>query len=54
MISVPFEIHAYPIFDQEGNVCQIIEYTLDITNRKKTEKALKQREKELGNHSVFA
>ncbi len=43
----PVEIHAYPIFDYEGNVCQIIEYTQDITNRKKTEKALKQKEKEL-------
>lgn len=32
-----FEIHGYPIFDNEGNVVQIIQYTLDITERKKAE-----------------
>lgn len=36
-----FEIHGSPIFDKEGNVGQIIEYSLDITDRKKTEEALK-------------
>ena len=45
--TFPVEIHAYPIFDYEDNVSQIIEYTLDITNRKKTERVLKQREKDL-------
>lgn len=34
------EIHAYPIFDDDGNVAQIIEYSLDITERKKAEKEL--------------
>ncbi|MCK4963977.1 MAG: DUF3365 domain-containing protein, partial [Dehalococcoidia bacterium] len=28
------EVHAYPILDDEGNVSEIIEYTLDITERK--------------------
>jgi len=28
-----FEIHAYPIFDNEGNIGQIIEYSLNITER---------------------
>ena len=34
------EVHAYPIFDDQGEVCEIIEYTLDITERKKGERAL--------------
>jgi signal transduction histidine kinase len=34
------EVHAYPIFDEKGNVAQMIEYTLDITERKKLEKEL--------------
>ncbi len=28
------EVHAYPIFDEQGNVAQMIEYSLDITDRK--------------------
>lgn len=35
------EIHAHPIFDKEGKVAQIIEYRLDITERKKAEQALR-------------
>ena len=31
------EIHAYPIFDSEGNVSQMIESSLDITERKRAE-----------------
>lgn len=31
------DVHGYPIFDNEGNVVQMIEYSLDITERKKTE-----------------
>ncbi|MFZ2411536.1 MAG: PAS domain S-box protein [Candidatus Methanoperedens sp.] len=34
------EVHGYPIFDNEGNVAQIIEYCLDITERKRTEKEI--------------
>ncbi|MCP4400250.1 MAG: response regulator, partial [bacterium] len=34
------EVHAYPVFDREKNVVQIIEYTLDITDRKHAEDAL--------------
>ena len=34
------EIHGYPILGEDGNVKQIIEYTFDITERKKAEKAL--------------
>lgn len=34
------EVHAYPIFDEQGNVSQMIEYSLDITERKKLEKEI--------------
>jgi len=36
------EVHACPIFDTEGNVAQIIEYCLDITERQMAEKALRE------------
>ena len=29
------EVHGYPIYDKEGNVTQMIEYCLDISERKK-------------------
>ena len=32
-----FEIHAYPIFDRYGNVSQVIEYNIEVTDRKKAE-----------------
>jgi len=35
------EIHGYPIFDSSGNITEVIEYNLDITDRKKTEEQLK-------------
>ncbi len=38
------EVHGYPIFDREGNVVQMIEYCIDITDRKKAEEELKQSE----------
>ncbi len=38
------EVHGYPIFDSAGNVVQIIEYCLDITERKKMEEVLKESE----------
>jgi PAS domain S-box-containing protein len=31
------EVHAYPIFDNNGDVSQIIEYSLDITDRKQSQ-----------------
>jgi len=36
------EVHGYPIFDNEGNVTQIIEYCLDVTDHKQTEEALRR------------
>ena len=35
-----FEVHGHPIFDNEGKVIQLIEYTLDVTERKQAEEAL--------------
>jgi len=35
------EVHASPVFDEAGNVVQIIEYSLDITERKQLEDELK-------------
>ncbi len=36
-----FEIHGYPVFNEEGNVVKLIEYTLDITDRKAAEEKMK-------------
>ncbi len=35
-----YELHGYPIFDDKGNVVQMIEYALDITKRKKAQQEL--------------
>ncbi|MDH3359380.1 MAG: PAS domain-containing protein, partial [Desulfobulbaceae bacterium] len=32
-----YEVYAYPIFDRDGKITQIIEYNIDITERKKIE-----------------
>jgi signal transduction histidine kinase len=34
------EVHGYPIFDEQGNVAQMIEYSLDVTERKNMEREL--------------
>ena len=39
-----YEIYTYPIFNEEGIVSHIIEYTRNITDRKLTEEALKASE----------
>ncbi|MHC4750515.1 MAG: ATP-binding protein [Planctomycetota bacterium] len=41
------EVHGFPIFDNEGNVVQIIEYSLDITERKRVVEALRKARDEL-------
>jgi len=41
------EIHGFPVFDEEGNLVQIIEYSLDITERKQLEDALRESERRL-------
>jgi len=41
------EVHGYPIFDSSGNVIQIIEYCLDVTERKQAETELKRHQDHL-------
>ncbi len=36
------EVHAFPIFDEDGNFTQVIEYSVDITERKRTEEVLRR------------
>ena len=38
------EVHAHPIFDEHGNVGQIIEYSIDVTSRKEAEASLRDSE----------
>ncbi len=42
------EVHAYPLLDKIGKVSQVIEYALDITDRKRAEEALRESEHMLG------
>src|SRR5574340_380226 len=37
-----FEVHCYPVFDSAGNIIQIIEYCIDISERKAFEERLEQ------------
>ncbi len=51
------EVNGYPVFDDSGNVKQIIEYIIDITERKQTEIAFQQNEiryKQLVDYSPVA
>lgn len=41
------EVFAYPIFDGDGNVSRIVEYAVDVSDRKRTEKALKESEERM-------
>jgi PAS domain-containing protein len=45
------EINAYPMFDGKGNVSDIVEYIIDISDRRKAEKALLEGEKKY--HMLF-
>ena len=45
------EVRGYPLFDAEGNVDRIIEYELDVTDRRQAEAALLQSETKL--HALF-
>lgn len=36
------EVHGYPIFDDKGDIAQVIEYNLDISDRKKAEEQVRK------------
>ncbi|KJJ85128.1 PAS/PAC and GAF sensor-containing diguanylate cyclase/phosphodiesterase [Candidatus Omnitrophus magneticus] len=38
------EVHAYPIFDENGKITHMIEYSIDITERKKQEEVIRSSE----------
>ncbi|MCP4216142.1 MAG: PAS domain S-box protein [bacterium] len=38
------DVHCHPVLDQEGNVCKVVQYILDISDRKNAEIALRQKE----------
>jgi len=42
--DVYHEVHAYPVLSESGRLRQVIEYLIDITDRKKTEITLQQSE----------
>ncbi|WP_455142873.1 PAS domain-containing protein [Candidatus Hodarchaeum mangrovi] len=42
-----YEIHSHPIFDDNRNVIRILEFSLDITERKKTETSLRESKDQL-------
>jgi PAS domain S-box-containing protein len=39
------EVHGYPLFDDNGDIVQVIEYSFDITERKQAQEALRRSEK---------
>ena len=49
-LQVWLDCRAYPILDDNGNIKLVIEHLRDITERKKVDKDLKQRERELKEH----
>ncbi|WP_372639682.1 PAS domain S-box protein [Ancylomarina sp.] len=46
-VKYPCEVHCHPIFDKEGNVSQVIEYSIDRTEREQAKRTITQRVKEL-------
>jgi class 3 adenylate cyclase/PAS domain-containing protein len=45
--SISVEVHGFPITDSAGNIIQMIEYSLDITERKRVEKKILIQNQEL-------
>ena len=45
--AVVHEVHAYPVFNADGEVIQVIQYVLDITERHRAEDALRHSTGEL-------
>lgn len=42
-----YEVHGYPIFDGDGNVAQVIESSVDITEKRRVESALLESQQDL-------
>ncbi len=42
-----YEVRGYPIFDQEGRVRQMAEYTIDVTERSRYQQEIRRRNREL-------
>ena len=40
-----FEVYGYPIFDEKGEITQVIEYNIDVTEKKDLEDQLRQAQK---------
>jgi signal transduction histidine kinase len=41
------EVHVFPIFDNQGDFSQVIEYSLDITDRKRSEEEIRVKSEQL-------
>lgn len=41
------EVYGFPIFDEQGNIAKMVEYSLDITQRKLAEQQLKEQNEQL-------
>ncbi|MFX1280733.1 MAG: PAS domain S-box protein [Promethearchaeota archaeon] len=48
-----YEIYGYPILDENGNVVQMIEYALNITDRKLVQHELKKSEEKFRKQNIF-
>lgn len=42
-----YEVHGYPVLDPDGTVGKVIEFSLDVTDRKNTERALREAQADL-------
>ncbi|MEN1760607.1 PAS domain S-box protein [Anoxynatronum sibiricum] len=42
--SVDVEVHAHPLYNEEGEIDQVVEYSLDISDRKEMERLLAESE----------
>jgi PAS domain S-box-containing protein len=40
------QVHSHPLFDDQGNVVCVIEYTLDVTEQQQADQALRQNERQ--------